>query len=196
MKRFVIGAIFALFPGFASAEGYYVGALYGSTSIDSGVDAVVGATLDEDDTGFAFVIGNEVDATVAVEGFYINFGEASLSGDNGDTFSIGGTAYQFTSTATIESSATSMGVAGKLKFDMAEKLQGYVKGGFHWWESELTVAVATTSASTTADGTDLLFGFGAEYDIGEKVAFIAGYDKYNLDDEDVTFVHGGIKLSF
>ena len=29
--------------------------------LDTGVDTVVGATLDEDDTGYAFVIGNEID---------------------------------------------------------------------------------------------------------------------------------------
>ena len=89
-----------------------------------------------------------------------------------------------------------MGVASKLHFDMAEKLSGFVKFGMHSWDTEETLAAATASATTTDDGIDTLMGIGAEYDVSEKVALVVGYDKYNLDDDDVTFLHGGIKVRF
>ena len=92
MKKFIVAAIAAFIPSVASAEGFYLSALYGSTSLDTGVDTVVGTTLEEDDTGYAFAIGNEIDDNVSIEGFYIDFGEASLRGDNGDTFVLDGTA--------------------------------------------------------------------------------------------------------
>ena len=196
MNKFIVAAIAALVPSIASAEGFYVGALYGSTSIDTGVDTVVGATLDEDDTGYAFVVGNEIDENLSIEGFYIDFGEATLKGDSGDTFALNGSSYVFTSSATIEASATSMGVAGKVHFDMAEKLSGFFKFGMHSWDTEATIAVATASATTTDDGIDILMGIGAEYDVSEKVAVVVGYDQYTLDDEDVTFLHGGLKVRF
>ena len=196
MKKFIVAAIAALIPSVASAEGFYVGALYGSTSLDTGVDTVVGATLDEDDTGYAFVIGNEIDENVSIEGFYIDFGEASLKGDSGDTFVFDGTTYVFNASATIKATGTSMGVAGKLHFDMTEKLSGFFKIGMHSWDTEETLAAATASATTTDDGIDILIGIGAEYDISEKVAFVVGYDKYTLDDDDVTFLNGGIKIRF
>jgi len=196
MKKFIVAAIAALIPSVASAEGFYVGALYGSTSLDTGVDTVVGATLDEDDTGYAFVIGNEIDENVSIEGFYIDFGEASLKGDSGDTFVLDGTTYVFNASATIKATGTSMGVAGKLHFDMTEKLNGFFKMGMHSWDTEETLAAATASATTTDDGIDILMGIGAEYDISEKVAFVVGYDKYTLDDDDVTFLNGGIKIRF
>ena len=196
MKKFVIAAIAAFIPSVASAEGFYVGALYGSTTIDTGVDTVVGATLDEDDSGYAFVIGNEIDENISLEGFYIDFGEAALKGDSGDTFDLDGTSYVFNTSATIKATATSMGVAGKLHFDMAEKLNGFFKLGMHSWDSEVTTAAATASATTTDDGIDILMGIGAEYDVSEKVAFVVGYDKYTLDDDDVTFLNGGIKIRF
>ena len=44
MKKFIVACIGALIPSVASAEGFYVGALYGPTSLDTGVDTVVGAT--------------------------------------------------------------------------------------------------------------------------------------------------------
>ena len=196
MKKFIAAAIAVLIPNVANAEGFYVGALYGSTSIDSGVDTVVGATLDEDDSGYAFVIGKEIEEKLSIEGFYIDFGEAGLAGDNGDTFVVDSTTYTFTTSATIKSSATSIGAAAKLHFEMAEKLNGFVKLGMHSWDSETTFSVATASATTTDDGIDILMGVGAEYDISEKVAFVVGYDKYNLDDDDVTFLNGGIKVRF
>ena len=196
MKKLIVAVIAALIPSFATAEGLYVGALYGSTSLDSGVDTVVGASLDEDDTGYAFVIGNEIDENVSIEGFYVDFGEASLTGDSGDTFVLDGTAYVFNASATIKATGTSMGVAGKLHFDMTEKLNGFFKIGMHSWDTEETLAAATTSATTTDDGIDILMGIGAEYDISEKVAFVVGYDKYTLDDDDVTFLNGGIKVRF
>ena len=196
MKKFIVAAIAVFIPSVASAEGLYVGALYGSTTIDTRVDTVVGATLDEDDAGYAFVIGNEIDKNVSIEGFYIDFGEATLKGDSGDTFDLDGTSYVFTASATIKATATSMGVAGKLHFDMAEKLNGFFKLGMHGWDSEVTTAAATGSATVTDDGTDILMGIGAEYDISEKVAFVVGYDKYTFDDDDITFLNGGIKIRF
>jgi OOP family OmpA-OmpF porin len=196
MKKFIVATVVALIPSVASAEGFYVGALYGSTSLDTGVDTVVGATLDEDDTGYAFVIGNEIDESVSIEGFYIDFGEASLKGDSGDSFVLDGNAYVFNASATIKATGTSMGVAGKLYFDMTEKLNGFFKIGMHSWDTEETLAAATASATTTDDGIDILMGIGAEYDVSEKVAFVIGYDKYTLDDDDVTFLNGGVKVRF
>ena len=197
MRKTVYAAVVAaLIPCVASAEGFYAGALYGATFLDAGVDKVVGATVDEDGTGYAFVIGNEMDENLSIEGFYIDFGEASLKGDSGDTFVFDGTTYVFVTRATTKASVTSMGVAGKLHFDMTEKLNGFFKIGMHSWDTEETLAAATASATTTDDGIDILMGIGAEYDISEKVAFVVGYDKYTLDDDDVTFLNGGIKIRF
>ena len=175
MRKTVYAAVVAAFiPCVASAEGFYAGALYGATFLDAGVDKVVGATLDEDGTGYAFVIGNEIDENLSIKGFYIDFGEASLKGDIGDTFVFDGTTYAFITSATAKETVTSMGVAGKLHFDMAEKLNGFVKGGMHSWEREVTLAAATDSASATDEGNDILMGIGAEYDVSEKVAFVVG----------------------
>ena len=197
MRKTVYAAVVAaLIPCVASAEGFYAGALYGATFLDAGVDKVVGATVDEDGTGYAFVIGNEMDENLSIEGFYIDFGEASLKGDSGDTFVFDGSTYVFVNSATIKANVASMGVAGKLHFDMAEKLSGFGKFGMHSWDRKVTLAVATASASKTDDGSDILMGIGAEYDVSEKVAFVVGYDTFILEDDDVSFLNGGIKIRF
>lgn len=196
MKKFIVAAIAAFIPSVASAEGFYVGALYGSTTIDTDVSAVSGATLDEDDTGSSFFIGSEMNENFSIEGFYTDFGEASLKGDSGDTFVLGATTYSFNTSATIKISGTTKGVAGKLHFDMTEKMRGFFKGGMHWWDVELDVSTGTASATVTDDGRDIIMGVGMDYQIGENVAFLVGYDNYTLDSESVTFLSGGIKVNF
>lgn len=196
MKKLIATISFLLLPITANAEGWYAGIAGGSTDIDTGVSAVSGATLDETGSGTSFFIGKDIEKTLSIEGFYTDLGEASLSGDKGDLFTLDGTNYQFTTTGSIAISATTMGIAGKLKFDMADSLRGYVKGGLHSWEAEAKVATTTASATATTDGTDIVWGFGAEYDMGEKTALLLGYDNFTLDDETVTFLHAGILFKF
>ena len=196
MKHLIATISLLLLPMTASADGWYAGIAGGSTNVDTGITAVNGATLDETGTGTSVFIGKEVNETLSVEGFYTDLGEASISGDNGDTFTLQGTAYQFTSTASITISAKTMGIAGKAGFDMGDNFRGYVKGGFHSWDAEAKIAAGTASASTKTDGTDIVWGVGAEYMMGEKTALLLGYDNYKLDDESVTFLHAGIRFKF
>ena len=190
----IAGGAFA--DGEKPSNGFYIGALLGKSSIDTGVNTVVGAVLEEEDTASVFFVGSEINENISVEGFYANFGEASLTGDNGDTFKFNGTTYQFNTSATVKLSASSMGIAAKMRFDITDKFDGFIKGGWHWWESEETLAVGTASASTKSDGNDLLIGLGVEYDISEKVALIAGYDRYKFNEDSVTFLNGGIRIRF
>ena len=177
-------------------NGFYTGALLGQSSIETGVSNLAGTTVDEEDTAYSFFIGSEVAENVSVEAFYINLGEASLVGENGDTFDIGSEAFAFNANGTIKATVKSMGIAAKLGFDITDKVNGFVKGGWHWWDSTSTVADATAAATITDDGSDLLLGLGIEYDINKKVTFIVGYDSYKLDDVDVASLNAGIKVRF
>ena len=196
MQKLLITS-FLIFSSFAAhADGFYGGILMGQTAIDTGVSAVSGATLDEDGTGTSFFIGKEVNDQFSIEGFYTDLGEASLSGDSGDTFVIDATTYQFTATAKLAVEAETIGIAGKMVFDMGQNLRGYFKGGLHSWESEVKLSTGTASASLLTDGTDIIWGIGSEYIVNEDVSLLVGYDDYTLDDESVSFLHAGILLKF
>ena len=200
MKIFFISAIFlfsTLNSSFsAKADGFYGGFLTGSTNIDSGVTAVNGATLDEDGSASSFFFGKKINENLSIEGFYSDLGEASLAGDNGDTFVIDGTTYQFITSATLAVSSTSVGLAAKYDFDISEKSNFFVKAGFHNWETDLKISVGTASASFTTDGSDTMYGLGAEYKLNEQFSLIAGYDNYKLDSENVSFLNVGAKFQF
>ena len=180
----------------AKAEGFYGGFLAGSTNIDTGVTAVNGATLDEDGSASSFFFGKKINNNLSIEGFYTDLGEASLAGDNGDTFVVDGTTYQFTTSATLAVSSTTFGLAAKYDFDINEKSKFFVKAGFHNWETDLKISVGTASASLTTDGSDAMYGLGAEYILNEQFSLIAGYDIYKLDSEDVSFMNVGAKFHF
>ena len=200
MKIFFISAILfftTLSSSFsAKADGFYVGFLTGSTNIDSGVTAVNGATLDEDGSASSFFFGKKINENLSIEGFYSDLGEASLAGDSGDTFVVDAITYQFNTSATIAVSSTTVGLAAKYDFEINEKSNFFVKAGFHNWESELKVSVGTASASVTTDGSDIMYGLGAEYKLNEQFSLIAGYDNYTLDSEDVSLLNVGAKFQF
>ena len=119
-----------------------------------------------------------------------------LAGDNGDTFVVDGITYQFNTSATIAISSTTLGLAAKYDFEINEKSNFFVKAGFHNWETELKVSVGTASASVTTDGSDTMYGLGAEYKLNEQFSLIAGYDNYKLDSENVSFLNVGAKFQF
>ena len=200
MKIFFISAILfftTLSSSFsAKADGFYVGFLTGSTNIDSGVTAVNGATLDEDGSASSFFFGKKINKNLSIEGFYSDLGEASLAGDSGDTFVVDAITYQFNTSATIAVSSTTVGLAAKYDFEINEKSNFFVKAGFHNWESEFKVSVGTASASITTDGSDIMYGLGAEYKLNEQFSLIAGYDNYTLDSEDVSLLNVGAKFQF
>ena len=87
-------------------------------------------------------------------------------------------------------------MAAKYDFDISEKSNFFVKAGFHNWETDLKISVGTASASFTTDGSDTMYGLGAEYKLNEQFSLIAGYDNYKLDSENVSFLNVGAKFQF
>ena len=88
MNRFlsIIFAGILAYPISSLAEGNHIEFSILDSSWDTGISNVSGATLDEDDTGFAIVWGGPFTDNIDLEIGYADFGEASLSGTNGNTF--------------------------------------------------------------------------------------------------------------
>ena len=170
---------------FAQKSKMYVGAEYTKNTIDTGV-TVGTATLDEKDSGYALFIGTEVDKNFDVEFSYNNFGEASVSGNNGSTFNVNGTAYQFTAAgAKLAAKADSFGLALKPKLTLGQNVDLVGTLGYHKWESKLTASVSNISGgSITEDGYDFFYGIGIKANFQNFSAGL-GYNIYKLDSEDV-----------
>jgi hypothetical protein len=179
-------------PTFANSQAkYYVGAEYTKNKIDTGISNV-SSKLDEEDNGYSIFIGSSINKDFDIELSYNNFGEASLSGVNGNEFSYRGTDYTFTDTGTIKAEATSFGIAVKPKLNINKNFDLVATLGAHRWESDLTASSAGTKDSTTEDGIDLFYGVGLK---GNFDTFSVGlnYNIYKLDSEEVKSM--GIRLT-
>lgn len=194
--KLIITTLTMIVISFSSmAENFYIGITAGQTDVDTGITEIVGSTLDEDGNGNSFFIGKKIIGDISLEGFYTDLGKVSLSGNSGDTFVYNNSTLQFNTTATLEAVSTTYGIAGKIDVVNNEKANLFFKAGYHSWETEFKVAAGTTSASITTDGTDIMYGLGAEYRLNDQFSFIGGYDNYTLSDEEITYLYAGVKLS-
>ena len=170
---------------FAQKSKMYVGAEYTKNTIDTGV-SVGTASLDKKDSGYSLFIGTEVDKNFDVEFSYNSFGEASVSGNNGSTFNVNGTAYEFTADgAKLAAKADSFGLALKPKVTLGQNVDLVGTLGYHKWESKLTASASNISGgSITEDGYDFFYGIGIKANFQNFSAGL-GYNIYKLDSEDV-----------
>jgi len=184
----VLAAAFLLLSGgyaFSADNGWYVGLGIGQSTIDTGVSATTGtASLDEEGTALKVFAGYEINKYIAVEAHYLDAGEASLTGNTGDTFVADGTAYVFTSNnVSINAEAISYGLSGVFTYPLHQYFAPFAKLGFQKWDIDATVSNGSSSASITDDGTGALFGVGVRADITENISVRAEFERYDIDDD-------------
>ena len=196
MKKTVLlfFAFFALSFQNVKSEQMYFGIDYLHNEIETGVTNI-SSSLDEEDSGYSLYAGLPVSENMDFEVSYNDFGEASLSGVSGNQFSIDGTTYEFTATATLAVSATSIGVAAKQKLELSEGVMLYGKLGVHQWDSKFSVSSTDTTASLDDDGADVFYGAGLELSMANLKGRI-GYSLYDLDGEDIDTINVGFIFNF
>lgn len=132
---------------------------------------------DADDTSFRIGGGYRVNQNFAVEGFYIDYGEAE------DT--VGGL------DASIEATAFQFQAVGLFPVNPTVDLYGKV--GLAIWDAEACIEIFGCEDD---DGTDLVFGFGAGFNVSKAVAIRAEYEMAEFDDVDVTTIMVGVDIGF
>jgi opacity protein-like surface antigen len=147
----------------------YVSGFIGQSELD--VDG-----FDDDDTSFRFGGGYRLNENFAVEGYYIDYGEAET------TFG------RFRATA--EATAFQFQAVGLLPVSSTVDLYG--KLGLALWDAELSVS----GFEADDDGTDLVFGFGANFNIRERITLRVEYEIAELDDADIDTIMFGVNIGF
>ena len=195
MKKIMLTLLAFFMLSFQSvkSEEMYIGIDYLNNEIDTGITNV-SSTLDEKDNGYSIYAGLPMNENLDFEVSYNDFGEASLSGNNGDEFILDGTTYAFTTTASIKASATSIGFAAKPKVEVSDGVVLYGKLGVHKWESEFNIVSTDTTTNADDDGTDMFYGAGIEVNLANLKGRI-GYSVYDVDD-DVDSINVGFSYNF
>ena len=182
-QPFIAALLFALTTQ-VYAEGGYVGIAGGKLNAESSVTGLTGtASLneDEDDTGYKLFAGYRASNNFGVELHYADLGEASLSGNNGDTFISAGDTYTFTvDGAKIVQETKSYGVAATYALPLNDSFSLLGKIGFHRWDIE-----NSEGSSFDEDGTEPFYGIGASYQVNENVAIQAEFERFQIDSIDI-----------
>ena len=176
MKK-IFAALVCAMPFVANAEGMYVGLGYAHADRDSGITNVANGTLDETDNTTKFTVGYEIDDTFAVEGFYLNDAEASLSGASATWNNADGSSDNMGSSNPITDELDAIGFAFIAKLDVNADLSLLGKVGYYKWDYKLSAANVHLPAYDI-DDKDMMYGIGAEYKIDENVALRAEYETY------------------
>ena len=204
-QQFIGLTIFVLgfqVPTVSANEGnvnyFYFGGSYGEAEQDSGV-TVQTASLDETDSAHKIYFGYQYTKNLAVEVFYADFGQISLKGDSGDTFtSTNGTQLSFTINGTVATAAQdTFGVAAVFGTDVTSNAGLFAKAGIHAWDYDekwTATGVDLSSNNQTDSGTDAFYGFGGFVDLSENISIRAEYEMFKLGGEgsDTDFISLGV----
>ena len=199
MKKILLisGLMLAGLNASADEIKWYGGVSYGNSKVDTGITNLTGtASLDEKDNGYKIFAGANVTQYISAELHYLDFGEATLKGNNGDTFDLGGTTYSFTSTETVTGEGDSYGISAIASYPMHEHFEPFVKVGLHRWE--LDYQIKTNNSTVSVDGTDIFYGIGANIPLTSNFSARIEYELFECDNEveDITFLSAGLLYKF
>ncbi len=72
----------------------------------------------------------------------------------------------------------------------------YMKGGVYNWEVESDVLDSKNGLTETTRGTDIFYGFGANYDLNARFGISAEWERYELDESGVDYLSTEVKFKF
>jgi hypothetical protein len=182
MKRITVLFILILFSTVALSKEYYFLTGINNNKIETGI-TVSTASLDEDDEDMFFTIGYNYSNNLGIDISFFETGNATLSGDNGDRFTLAGTEYEFiVNNAKISVSSENIAVGLRPKAKLSEELDVFGRIGYHFYEATASASGdgITTASLTDDDSSDFFYGFGLSYKV-ENFYLNMGLEYYQLD---------------
>jgi hypothetical protein len=170
----------------------YVGFGVGKTNLDLGVTSLTNTTFEENHQGVKIIVGFNVDKHLSIEGHFANLGGGTLSGKNGNTFSLNGTGYNFKvdsdATVLVDASTLNYGISGVYNFiniyDVANtnKITPFVKVGLQKWETKFDSDAinVNTDALETISGSDAFYGVGISAQIADGVRAKLEFERFGM----------------
>lgn len=177
IKVLIFILVFLTIPGLASAgkeNGIYLGGSLGYTVIDFENIPVTG---DDNDMGYKLFAGYNFGLVpfldLAIEGSYVDFGEASAP-------------Y----ISNLDVSITALDAFGVVGFNMGP-IGIFGKVGQVWYDTEASMFANVLDRSSN----DLALGVGLRFQIG-SAAIRAEYEYFDIDIVDVNFFSVGVSWTF
>jgi opacity protein-like surface antigen len=159
--------------------------LKGFCSDVQGIAASVGgsvASCDEKDSMFKFFLGYRVNRNFAIEGSYIDYGDASATGQS------------FGVPFRVSADATAFGVAALGIIPLGERFSLFGKFGLLFSDGGATASGAGGSFSDSGSDTGLHLGVGAMFDITRNFGVRAEWERN--DELEVDTMSIGLQVRF
>ena len=182
MKKIFFLFVMILFSNAALSKDYYFITGINNNKIETGI-TVSTASLDEDDDDMFFTIGYNYSDNLGIDISFFETGDATLSGDNGDRFTLEGTEYEFiVNNAKISVSSENIAIGLRPKAKLSEELDVFGRIGYHFYEATASASGdgITTASLTDDDSSDFFYGFGLSYKV-ENFYLNMGLEYYQLD---------------
>ena len=183
----------------AADTGFYIGGSLGQSKVSdfsgSDIDAAnasegitSSSSSDDKDTGWKAFAGYRVMKYLAIEGAYTNFGEATANG-------IVTAPAAFTFDSKFEAESWSLSALGILPLN--EQFSLFARLGVNVWDADYSVsAPGFVSISDSEDGTDVVYGLGAAYNITKNLNLRGEWERYDLGGQDVDLLSLGVAWVF
>lgn len=150
-------------------NGFYGGASIGQSTID----ACEGVTnCDDEDTSWKVFGGWKMNSNIAFEAAWVDFGEISGSVDG----------------LAISAEADGLTLASKGVLPINEQFGVFGKFGVIMWDAKGGAA----AAGINDDGTDLMYGLGAQHMLTDQFGIIGEWEWYDIDSDIDLFSIGAI----
>ncbi len=177
LKAVSLATLFvASFSGVVHAEKNYLGLGLGqasSTIDEDGIRLISGPLIssDDKDSSFKFFYGHQVSEVIALEFGYTDLGNVSATES-----SLG-----IVDTYEFEVSGISLSALGKLP--VSDRVDLFGRIGVFLWDSDFTVCLPSASGCIggSDDGSDLLYGFGIDFKINDKIRLRGEYEMLDVD---------------
>lgn len=179
----------------ATDTGFYIGGSFGQSKVSdfngSDIDAELASmgitsstSTDDKDTGWKAFAGYRIMKYLAVEGAYTNLGEATAN-------TIVTSPVAATVNTKIEAESWTLSAVGILPLN--DQFSLFARLGLNAWNSDIS---STGTASDSADGTDVVYGLGASYNITKNLNLRGEWERYVFDDTDVDLLSVGVAWMF
>lgn len=169
IKKALVASSIILLSTAAQAEGGYLGLSAGQTDVDiSGFDT---------GTSFSVTGGFKVNSNFSLEASYIDFGESSDS---------------IAPVWTLKSDAINLSAVGLVP--ITQSVDIFAKMGLLMWNA--SIDQAGTGEIASDDGQDISLGLGISANLAEHFSIIFEYQKFELDDVDLSNISLGGRYNF
>lgn len=170
----------------SSAQGYFGGS-FGQGNLSDGVIAplITSGTADRDTTAFKLFGGLQFQRNFGLEIAYVDLGDASYSGSFFGSPVTGG-----------KVELTGFNLSGVASFPASAAVSIFGKLGLFFWDLKASDTTGGLPFATSADGTDLSFGFGLDYSFRRNWALRAEWESFKLEEESARLLSIGIVYRF